>query len=156
MSSSSVKCAPSKNLNTNFPHFPTAHELYVHLRSITQPGGEFVVRNFVAVVEDISPDASLVYVCMHARFTTSIWATLQCLNSQSHFGFCLSFLRLCCCSETELFPKGALLYYTKKNMGWEYTKKEADMWQLAERGGEQGDYRDGVSTLRPQIVFLCL
>jgi hypothetical protein len=29
-------------------------------------------------------------------------------------------------------------------MGWEYTKEEADMWQLAERGGAQGDYRDGV------------
>jgi hypothetical protein len=33
----------------------------------------------------------------------------------------------------------------KKNMGWEYTPEEYDTWQLAERGGEQGDYRDGVS-----------
>ena len=51
-------------------------------------GGEFVVRNFVGVIEDISPTASLV--------------------------------------ETELFPAGALHYYTKKNMGWEYTQAEVD------------------------------
>mgnify|MGYP001803361890 CR=1 FL=1 len=69
-------------------------------------GGEFVVRNFVGVIEDISPEASLV--------------------------------------ETELFPAGALHYYTKKNMGWEYTQEEYDTWQLAERGGEQGDYSDGM------------
>lgn len=104
--SSSIKCAPSKNLNTAYPHFATAREMYAHLREITQPGGEFVVRNFVGVIEDISPAASLV--------------------------------------ETELFPAGALHYYTKKNMGWEYTQEEYDTWQLAERGGEQGDYRDGM------------
>ena len=93
-SSSSVKCAPSKNLNTSFPHFPTAHELYAHLRSITQPGGEFVVRNFVAVVEDISPDASLVYVDVHAcRFSACLQ---KYLCATFHVGthtddFCLSF-----------------------------------------------------------------
>ena len=37
-----------------------AKELYAHLREITKPGGEFVVRNFVGVVEDISVEASLV------------------------------------------------------------------------------------------------
>lgn len=47
-------------------------------------------------------------------------------------------------SETPLFPRGALEYYTKKNMGWEYTKEESEQWQLDERGGAQGDYRDGV------------
>jgi len=80
--------------------------MYAHLREITKPGGEYVVRNFVGVIEDISPAASLV--------------------------------------ETELFPAGALDYYTKKNMGWEYTQEEYDTWQLAERGGAQGDYRDGM------------
>lgn len=30
-------------------------------------------------------------------------------------------------------------------MGWQYTQEEYDTWQLAERGGAQGDYRDGVS-----------
>lgn len=35
-------------------------------------------------------------------------------------------------------------YYTKKNMGWEYTKEEHEQWQLAERGGAQGDYREGM------------
>ena len=33
---------------------------------------------------------------------------------------------------------------TKKNMGWEYSQEESDLWQLAERGGEQGDYRKGI------------
>lgn len=132
---SEVKCAPSKNLNSAYPQFATAKEMYAHLREITQPvglsrvnsfrkkslavvaravlhnppclqGGEFVVRNFVGVIQDISPQASLV--------------------------------------ETPLFPAGALHYYTKKNMGWEYTQEEYDTWQLAERGGEQGDYRDGM------------
>jgi hypothetical protein len=107
--SSTIKCAPSKNLNTQYPHFPTAHEMYAHLRLITEPGGEFVVRNFVGVIDDISVSQSLV--------------------------------------ETELFPKGALLYYTKKNMGWEYTPQEVEKWQSPERGGEQGDYREGVSRL---------
>ena len=47
--------------------------------------------------------------------------------------------------ETELFPLGALEYYTKKNMGWAYTDAERDAWQLALRGGEQGDYRAGIT-----------
>ena len=33
-------------------------------------------------------------------------------------------------------------------MGWDYTDAEYETWQLAERGGAQGDYRDGV---RPQL-----
>src|SRR5210317_504666 len=95
--SSNKKCAPSKNLNVGFPHFPTAREMYDHLREITKPGGEYVVRNFVGVIEDFSVEASLV--------------------------------------ETELFPRGALEYYTKKNMGWDYTDEEKEKWQLNERGG---------------------
>ena len=96
---SSVKCAPSKNLNVGFPQFATAKELYAKLLELTSAGGggEFVLRNFVGVIQDFSVEASTV--------------------------------------ETELFPKGALDYYTKKNMGWEYTKEEYDTWQLAERGG---------------------
>ena len=35
--SSEVKCAPSKNLNQAYPHFPTAKEMYAHLREITKP-----------------------------------------------------------------------------------------------------------------------
>lgn len=64
MESSSTKkqppCAPSKNLNVGFPHFPTAREMYVHLREITLPGGEFVIRNFVGVIQDFSTSSSLV------------------------------------------------------------------------------------------------
>lgn len=112
--SSNKKCAPSKNLNVGFPHFPTAREMYNHLRDITKPGGEYVVRNFVGVIEDFSVEASLV--------------------------------------ETELFPRGALEYYTKKNMGWEYTAEEKEKWQLNERGGEQGDYRDGMSAKIANVV----
>jgi thymidylate synthase len=44
----------------------------------------------------------------------------------------------------ELFPIPALEYYTKKNMGDDYTTAEAEQWQLPERGGEQGDYRYGM------------
>jgi hypothetical protein len=44
-------CAPSENLNTGFKHFPTAKEVYAHIRNITLPGGEKVVRNFVCVIE---------------------------------------------------------------------------------------------------------
>ena len=53
-------CAPSKNLNVGYPHFKTAAEMYSYLREVTQPGGEFVVRNFVGVIEDISVVASTV------------------------------------------------------------------------------------------------
>mmetsp|Transcript_5608 Transcript_5608/g.7684 ORF Transcript_5608/g.7684 Transcript_5608/m.7684 type:complete len:237 (-) Transcript_5608:289-999(-) len=109
-----IQCAPSKNLNDGFPRFTTAKEMYSHLRSITKPGGEFVVRNFVGVIEDISPSSSLV--------------------------------------ETDLFPRGALEYYTKKNMGWDYSKEELDQWQLAERGGAQGDYRDGMQKKIANVV----
>ena len=52
-------CA-SKNLNVGYPHFKTAAAMYAYLREVTQPGGEFVVRNFVGVIEDISVEASTV------------------------------------------------------------------------------------------------
>ena len=29
-------------------------------------------------------------------------------------------------------------------MGWDYTTEEYNLWQLPERGGAQGDYRDGM------------
>ena len=104
---STIACAPAKNLNTGFPRFAHAGELYDHIRSISKnESKEFVVRNFVGVIEDVSVAASTV--------------------------------------ETELFPLGALNYYTKKNMGWDYTPEEVDTWQLKERGGEQGDYRAGI------------
>jgi len=54
--------------------------------------------------------------------------------------------------ETDLFPAGALHYYTKKNMGWEYTSEEYDAWQLPERGGEQGDYRDGMASKIANVI----
>ena len=114
-----IKCAPSNNLNVGFPQFSTAKELHQRLVELTSAGGggEFVVRNFVGVIQDFSIEASTV--------------------------------------ETELFPKGALEYYTKKNMGWEYTQEEYDAWQLAERGGAQGDYREGI-TAKIQNVIDCL
>jgi hypothetical protein len=76
-----------------------------HCFNIRQ-GGEYVVRNFVGVIEDISVPASTVV--------------------------------------TDLFPLGALEYYTKKNMGWDYSEEECALYQLPERGGEQGDYRFGM------------
>lgn len=113
-SAGAVKCAPSLNLNSGFLHFPTAKVMYQHLREITKPGGEFVVRNFVGVIDDFSVEASLV--------------------------------------ETELFPRGALEYYTKKNMGWECTAEEKERWQLNERGGEQGDYREGMQAKIANVI----
>jgi thymidylate synthase len=73
-----------------------------------------VVRNFVGVILDISPEHSLV--------------------------------------ETELFPAGALHYYTKKNMGWDYTQEDYDAWQMAERGGAQGDYREGMQKKIANVI----
>jgi len=109
VSTTSIKCAPSNNLNVRYPQFPTAKELHANLIELTSAGGdrEFVVRNFVGVISDISVLASTV--------------------------------------ETDLFPKGALEYYTAKNMGWDFTQDDYDRWQLAERGGAQGDYRDGMA-----------
>ena len=39
---------------------------------------------------------------------------------------------------------GALDFYTAKNMGWDYTPEQEAEWQMNERGGGQGDYRDGM------------
>ena len=77
-------------------------------------GGEFVVRNFVGVIRDISVPASTV--------------------------------------ETDLFPRGALEYYTAKNMGWDYTEEDRDRWQMDERGGAQGDYREGMPEKIANVV----
>jgi hypothetical protein len=60
MSVNELRGAPSLNLNSHFPHFRTARQMYDHLQVITQPGGEYVVRNFVGVIEDISVESSLV------------------------------------------------------------------------------------------------
>jgi hypothetical protein len=38
-------------------------------------------------------------------------------------------------------------------MGWDYTQEESDKWQLDERGGAQGDYRDGVSPCQVLPLF---
>mmetsp|Transcript_48170 Transcript_48170/g.127558 ORF Transcript_48170/g.127558 Transcript_48170/m.127558 type:complete len:220 (-) Transcript_48170:80-739(-) len=100
-----LRASRGVNLNSAFPRFPTAGHMYEHIRGITAEGGDFTVRNFVGVIEDISPSRSIV--------------------------------------ETELFPRGALEFYTKKNMGWAYSDEEAQ-WLLPERGGAQGDYRDGM------------
>ena len=46
--------------------------------------------------------------------------------------------------ETELFPRGALEFYTAKNMGWAVSDEDAARWLTPERGGAQGDYRRGM------------
>ncbi|CAJ1398881.1 unnamed protein product [Effrenium voratum] len=106
--------SPGKNLNSAYPHFQTAAEMYAHIRSITSEGGDYTVRNFVGVIEDISVEKSMV--------------------------------------ETELFPRGALEFYTKKNMGWQYTQEEYDKWFMPERGGDQGDYRDGMQEKIANVI----
>jgi hypothetical protein len=49
---------------------------------------------------------------------------------------------------------GSLVFasHSKKNMGWEYTQDECDKWQLQERGGEQGDYRDGMQQKIANVI----
>mmetsp|Transcript_43864 Transcript_43864/g.136568 ORF Transcript_43864/g.136568 Transcript_43864/m.136568 type:complete len:220 (+) Transcript_43864:83-742(+) len=106
--------AAGVNLNSAFPRFRTAGDLYIHIRGITAEGGDYTVRNFVGVIEDISVERSVV--------------------------------------ETELFPRGALEFYTKKNMGWSHTQEEYDRWYMPERGGEQGDYRDGMQEKIANVV----
>ena len=54
--------------------------------------------------------------------------------------------------ETELFPKGALEYYAKKNMGLPYSAHEASEFQMEKRGGEQGDYSFGATEKILNIV----
>ena len=102
------------NLNDGFRRFATAAELYADIRRRTSQGGEYVVRNYCAVIEDMRPEAVLV--------------------------------------ETELFPRGAIEFYTAKNMGWEYTSEQEAEWQLNERGGGQGDYRDGMQASHSHTV----
>lgn len=62
MATPAPSCAPSRNLNVAYPQFDTAKDLYDHLREITKPGGEYVVRNFVGVITDSSIPASTVCV----------------------------------------------------------------------------------------------
>jgi len=54
--------------------------------------------------------------------------------------------------ETPLFPRGALEFYTAKNMGWECTQAQWDEWFLLERGGDQGDYREGMPAKIANVV----
>lgn len=102
------------NLNDGFRRFETAAELYADIRERTSAGGDFIVRNYLAVVEDMRPEAVLV--------------------------------------ETELFPRGAIEFYTAKNMGWAYSEEDAKMWMMQERGGDQGDYRDGMQAKIANVV----
>lgn len=80
--------------------------------------------------------------------------------------------------ETELFPRGALEYYTKKNMNWPVTEEEEKQWYtpcrtrpmtqddprvalhrrpvwfryMPQRGGEQGDYTDGITEKIANVI----
>jgi hypothetical protein len=54
--------------------------------------------------------------------------------------------------ETELFPRGAIEYYTKKNMGDVVTEEETKKWWMLERGGDQGDYRAGMKKKIANVI----
>jgi len=97
-----------------FRRFRTAAELYQDIRERTKRGGDYVVRNYIAVIEDMRPEAVVV--------------------------------------ETELFPRGALDFYTAKNMGWPYTEEDKAQWMMQERGGDQGDYREGMQEKIANVV----
>ena len=52
--------AKSSNLNTHFPQYETAKEMYERICILTKPGGDFTVRNFVGVVKQMSPVSSVI------------------------------------------------------------------------------------------------
>lgn len=87
---------PSNNLNVGFAHFGSAREVYDHLRQISLPGGEFVVRNFVCVIE-VGPHplppraASRTPVC-HLVFQLSTFSLLPCPASYFLAAFPFSLL----------------------------------------------------------------
>jgi hypothetical protein len=54
--------------------------------------------------------------------------------------------------ETELFPAGSIHFYTAKNMGWETSQEEHDKWYDVQRGGDQGDYREGMQAKIDNVV----
>ena len=40
---------------------------------------------------------------------------------------------------TDLFPQGALDFYTAKNMGWPVSKEDTTAWMTVERGVSEGN-----------------
>lgn len=48
------------NLNAGFQHFNTAAELYADIRERTSAGGDYIVRNYAAVIEDMRPEVARV------------------------------------------------------------------------------------------------
>lgn len=54
--------------------------------------------------------------------------------------------------ETELFPRGAIEFYTAKNMGWPIAEDDTAKWLTPGRGGEQGDYREGMQKKIANVV----
>lgn len=54
--------------------------------------------------------------------------------------------------ETDLFPKGALEYYTNKNLEIPQTSDEKFKWQRTERGGTQGDYSYGMKVKIANVI----
>jgi len=59
-SDSSGRTSNGVNLNFAFPHFKTAADMYAHIREITKPAGDYTVRNFVGVIEEINPPSKAV------------------------------------------------------------------------------------------------
>jgi hypothetical protein len=45
---SKLQCAPSKNLNFQYPHFATAKEMHDYLQEVTQPVRDFAFRAVVS------------------------------------------------------------------------------------------------------------
>lgn len=105
----------SINLNTSFPRFNTANEMYTHLRHLTEQGGEFTARNFVGVIETMHP----------------VHETLV---------------------ETDLFPRAAISFYTRKNLGEKVEQSEIKAYQTEQRGGAQGDYSAGIRKKMSNVI----
>ena len=71
------------NLNTGFKQFETAEQLYTDIRDITMPAGDFTVRNYVAVVCQMSPEVRHIHRLSVAVFPQALrcrlrWSKLSC------------------------------------------------------------------------------
>jgi len=54
--------------------------------------------------------------------------------------------------ETELFPREALEFYTRLNLGLPITEEEKLKYKNAARGGGQGDYREGIQKKIANVI----
>jgi len=65
------------NLNSGFQRFKTAAELYADIRGRTSAGGDYIVRNYAAVIEDMRPESVLVETELFPRGKHTIFHSVR-------------------------------------------------------------------------------